>query len=101
MGLGHGLGPASSEIRMPDIPAVMTTLVDDEKDIDDVLYESAAGPITIRDVVYGYAKQIGFSNVSLKKRNSGMRLSLCGANTGSPLGNSGLSLQGLQHPFSA
>ncbi|MDA0656178.1 MAG: methyltransferase domain-containing protein [Proteobacteria bacterium] len=68
-----------AEIRVPDIPAVMTTLVDDEKDIDDVLYESAAGPITIRDVVYGYAKEIeesgqdfyahktGFSKASLKK----------------------------------
>ncbi|MGY8720237.1 MAG: methyltransferase domain-containing protein, partial [Verrucomicrobiia bacterium] len=42
-----------AEIRVPDIHAVMTTLVDEEKDIDDVLYDSPAGPITIRDVVYG------------------------------------------------
>jgi len=51
MGLGRGLGPASTEIRVPDIPTVMTILVDDEKDIDDVLYELAAGPITIRDPI--------------------------------------------------
>jgi SAM-dependent methyltransferase len=79
-GFHHVLKPKGfAEIRVPDIPAVVATMAEDGKDIDDVLYESAVGPITIRDVIYGYGKEIeetgqdfyahktGFSKASLKK----------------------------------
>jgi SAM-dependent methyltransferase len=46
------------EIRVPDIQAVMRHVVQSGMDIGDVLYESALGPITVRDVVYGYGKEI-------------------------------------------
>ncbi len=47
-----------AEIRVPDIQAVMQRVVQSGMDIGDVLYESAAGPITVRDVLYGYGKEI-------------------------------------------
>jgi SAM-dependent methyltransferase len=47
-----------AEIRVPDIQAVMRHVVQSGMDIGDVLYESAVGPITVRDVVYGYSKEI-------------------------------------------
>jgi hypothetical protein len=46
------------EVRVPDLSAVMKHLVSTGLDLGDVLYESGAGPITARDVLYGYAKEI-------------------------------------------
>lgn len=58
-GFHHVLtGKGFAEIRVPDIPAVMKTLVDEEKDLDDVLYDSNAAPITVCDVIYGYGVEI-------------------------------------------
>ena len=45
-------------IRVPDMAAVMRTFVENDMDINDVLYESPAGPITIQDVMYGWGKEI-------------------------------------------
>lgn len=45
-------------IRVPDIGVVMQTVVEKNLDIDDVLYQSPSGPITVRDVVYGYGVEI-------------------------------------------
>ncbi len=45
-------------IRVPDIEQVMRMAVAKQLDINDVLYESEAGPITVRDVIYGYAVEI-------------------------------------------
>jgi len=45
-------------IRVPDMAQLMRTVVDQGLDIDDFLYQSAAGPITVRDVIYGYAVEI-------------------------------------------
>lgn len=45
-------------IRVPDMREVMHTVVRQDLDIDDVLYQSSAGPITVRDVIYGYGKEI-------------------------------------------
>ena len=36
----------------------MRTVVKKEMDIDDFLYQSAMGPITVRDVLYGYGQEI-------------------------------------------
>jgi hypothetical protein len=46
------------DIRVPDMHAVMQTVVANNLDIDDVLYQSAAGPIMVRDVIYGWSVEI-------------------------------------------
>ena len=45
-------------IRVPDIGEVMRTFVKNDMDINDVLYVSAAGPITVQDVIYGWGLEI-------------------------------------------
>jgi SAM-dependent methyltransferase len=47
-----------AEIHVPDLRAVMQRVIDSNLDIEDVLYHSAAGPISVRDVIYGFAKEI-------------------------------------------
>lgn len=45
-------------IRVPDMRELMRTVVEKGLDIDDVLYQSGMGPITVRDVIYGYGVEI-------------------------------------------
>lgn len=45
-------------LRVPDMSELMQTVVAKKLDIDDVLYQSKAGPITVRDVIYGYGREI-------------------------------------------
>lgn len=45
-------------IRVPDMLEVMQAVVEKGLDIDDVLYQSGMGPITVRDVIYGYGVEI-------------------------------------------
>ncbi len=45
-------------IRVPDMGEVMRTVVEKNLDIDDILYQSPAGPIMVRDVIYGYGVEI-------------------------------------------
>lgn len=47
-----------AHIRVPDMGEVMRTVVSRNLDIDDVLYQSAAGPITVLDVIYGHGRDI-------------------------------------------
>ena len=47
-----------AEIRVPDLADLMQTVVRRGLDVDDFLYESPAGPITVRDVLYGYGVEI-------------------------------------------
>ena len=47
-----------AHIRVPDIEEVMRSTLERGLDIDDVLYTSAAGPITVQDVIYGYGLEI-------------------------------------------
>lgn len=47
-----------AHIRVPDLGEVMRRSVQDGIDIDDALYTSPAGPITVGDVIYGYAREI-------------------------------------------
>lgn len=47
-----------AQIRVPDISEVMRITIEDGLDIDDVLYESPAGPIMVLDVLYGYSVEI-------------------------------------------
>jgi hypothetical protein len=74
-----------AHIKVPDIGEVMQIAVEGDMDIEDVLYESEVGPITVMDVLYGYGAQIeqsgedfyahktGFTKKSLLKalQNSG------------------------------
>lgn len=45
-------------IRVPDIQEVMRQTVERGLDIDDVLYQSPAGPIMVSDVLYGHSVEI-------------------------------------------
>jgi len=47
-----------AHIRVPDMAELMKTVVEKKLDIDDFLYQSPAGPITVRDVIYGYGLEI-------------------------------------------
>lgn len=58
-GFLHVLKPDGfAEIRVPDLKAVMKRVVAADMNIEDTLYVSPAGPITVRDVIYGWGKQI-------------------------------------------
>ena len=66
-----------AHIRVPDIHEVIQTALDRDLDIEDTLYNSAVGPITVLDVLYGlgteieesgqdfYAHKTGFTEKSL------------------------------------
>ncbi|HXD40308.1 MAG TPA: hypothetical protein VN649_07080 [Ramlibacter sp.] len=68
-----------AEIRVPDIAQVITALHEGQLELDDVLYQSPAGPIAAHDVIYGlqteiersgqdfYAHKTGFTSKSLTK----------------------------------
>ncbi len=47
-----------AQIRVPDVQAVMRAAVQRNLDLEDVLYTSPAGPITVLDVIYGYGVEI-------------------------------------------
>ncbi len=47
-----------AHVRVPDMAAVMRAFVENDMDINDVLYESPAGPISVQDVMYGFGKEI-------------------------------------------
>lgn len=58
-GFAHVLRPEGfAFIRVPDMQALMATVVERQLDIDDMLYQSPAGPIMVRDVIYGYGVEI-------------------------------------------
>ena len=47
-----------AHVVVPDIQEVMRLTVERGLDIEDVLYNSPAGPIRVLDVLYGYGKEI-------------------------------------------
>lgn len=58
-GFVHILRPDGfAQLRVPDLRSVMRKFASDDMDLEDVLYVSPAGPITIRDVIYGWGKKI-------------------------------------------
>jgi SAM-dependent methyltransferase len=58
-GVHHLLKPEGFfEIHVPDVLAVMRHVIQYNLAIDDLLYHSPAGPILVRDVLYGYHVQI-------------------------------------------
>ena len=50
-----------AEVRVPDMRAVFAEMLKRGMDIDDTLYQSDAGPITVNDVIYGFGRQIAQS----------------------------------------
>jgi ubiquinone/menaquinone biosynthesis C-methylase UbiE len=58
-GFAHVLRPEGfARVIVPDVGAVMRIVAKHDLDVDDVLYESPAGPITVHDVLYGYGAEI-------------------------------------------
>ena len=49
---------AFAHIRVPDMDEVLRTAVARNMDLEDVLYQSPAGPISVLDVIYGYGVEI-------------------------------------------
>jgi SAM-dependent methyltransferase len=47
-----------AQVRVPDISEVMRVTIERGLDIDDVLYDSPAGPIMVLDVLYGFTVEI-------------------------------------------
>ena len=60
-----------AEIRVPDMKSVFEEMLKRGMDIDDVLYESPAGPITVNDVIYGYGRKIAESGVDFYAHKNG------------------------------
>ena len=70
--------PGFAQVIVPDIEDVMRTCVARGLALEDVLYESTAGPISVHDVIYGFGSEIersgndffahktGFTSKSLK-----------------------------------
>lgn len=67
-----------AEIRVPDLDAVLRAMVERGLDVEDALYQSRSGPISVRDVLYGlgsaiasgkvyFAHKTGFTMRSLRK----------------------------------
>jgi hypothetical protein len=58
-GMAHILKPDGFVfIKVPDMSQLMQTVISNQLDIDDFLYDSPAGPITVLDVIYGYGVEI-------------------------------------------
>jgi hypothetical protein len=47
-----------AHIRVPDLAQVMRAAVQGNLDVNDMLYQSASGPITVHDVIYGFGEEI-------------------------------------------
>jgi len=66
------LKPAGfADIAVPDVMEVMKRVVESAMDIDDVLYQSPSGPITVRDVIYGHQAQIERTGVDFYAHKDG------------------------------
>lgn len=58
-GFCHMLKPEGfAHIRVPDMTEVMRRAVQESLDIEDTLYQSGMGPISVLDVIYGHGQQI-------------------------------------------
>jgi len=60
-----------AELRVPDMNTVMKRVVESDLDIEEILYQSPSGPISVRDVFYGYAKQIESSGMDFYAHKTG------------------------------
>jgi hypothetical protein len=60
-----------AEIRVPDLGALMREVAKRDLDVEDVLYQSPAGPIAVRDVVYGFGRKIASSGEDFYAHRTG------------------------------
>jgi hypothetical protein len=61
-GFAHVLGARGfAELAVPDVKAVFADVLQRGLDLDEMLYESPSGPITVNDVIYGHGRQIALS----------------------------------------
>ena len=60
-----------AQIRVPDIEALMRETVSRNLDIDDILYDSPAGPVMVLDVLYGHSPTIARSGVDFFAHRTG------------------------------
>lgn len=60
-----------AEILVPDMDSVMTAVVERDIDIEDILYVSPGGPISVRDVIYGWSVEIERSGVDFYAHKTG------------------------------
>jgi hypothetical protein len=58
-------------IRVPDMGELMSVVAKHGLDIDDVLYHSPMGPITVKDVMYGLGSEIASSGNSFYAHKTG------------------------------
>jgi|SRR5450631_4145486 SAM-dependent methyltransferase len=71
-GFLHVLKPDGfAELRVPDMEGVMKAVVARNLDIEAILYVSPAGPISVRDVIYGWSKEIERSGVDFYAHKTG------------------------------
>lgn len=80
-GFCHMLKPDGfAHIRVPDMAEVMRRAVEESLDIEDALYQSPMGPISVLDVMYGHAGQIERSGCEFFAHKTGFtRKSLAAA----------------------
>lgn len=58
-GFRHVLNPEGfAHVIVPDLRELMRTVVERDLDVDQVLYQSASGPVSVQDVIYGYGPEI-------------------------------------------
>ncbi len=78
-GFLHMLKPDGfAEIRVPDLRAVMQKVVRNNLELNDVLYQSPAGPISVLDVIYGLAREIETSGSDFQQHKAGFTPQLLG-----------------------
>lgn len=71
-GFTHVLKPEGfAEIRVPDVGAVAREMVERGRDMEDLLYTSPAGPVTVRDVLYGLSRAIEKTKVDFYAHKTG------------------------------
>lgn len=71
-GFVHVLKPHGfAHIRVPDIIDVMKTVVARNMELDEVLYQSPAGPIQVLDVLYGWGLEVERSGVDFFAHKTG------------------------------
>ena len=68
-----------AEIRVPDLGAVARAMTEGGRDMEDVLYTSPAGPITVRDVLYGLGRAIQKTGVDFYAHKTGFTSRSLGA----------------------
>lgn len=74
-GFRHVIKPEGfAHIRVPDMDELIHIVAERNLDIDDVLFQSPAGPIMVRDVIYGYGVEIERSGNDFYAHKTGFTL---------------------------